>query len=184
MTPQPTGADETHGRTLEQWRWSAKLFAAKKYWPPVFGPTPNQSGCLCPQSVLVEYGLERPSPSQASAEALSIRAQMDRLLKLVQQSAPYGSSAPMLRTLIDSKPSDLWDLVKSLDREITALQSRLAVAEGHLRKYAYSQGQDSDGWFRVCNLCGEESRVPTDIEPLGEFPHSVACVLSTVKAQS
>ena len=68
------------------------------------------------------------------------------------------------------------ELQQAEDRERAAVAEAVLVEK--LRGFAYQQGTDSDGWFRMCNLCGEESRIPTHIEPLGQFPHSVACVLS------
>jgi len=53
------------GRTAQQWRWGAKLFAAKRYWPPSFGPEPGVAGCACPTAILQEFGIadcQSPSP--------------------------------------------------------------------------------------------------------------------------
>ncbi len=71
--------------------------------------------------------------------------------------------------------------VSMLARAVIALTADLEKANADavvLRKaligYAYSQYTDGDGWGRMCNLCGEECRLP-DREKL---VHSVACPLS------
>lgn len=56
---QAAGASEgaAGGRNAQQWRWGAKLFAEKKYWPPSFGPAPGLAGCECPPEILQEFRL-------------------------------------------------------------------------------------------------------------------------------
>jgi len=60
---QVNAAPTIAGRSAQQWRWGAKLYAAKKYWPPSFGPAPGADGCACPRAILAEFGLAPSSPS-------------------------------------------------------------------------------------------------------------------------
>jgi len=47
------------GRTAAHWRWGAKMFAERKYWPPSFGPGPGARGCECPAAILTEFNLQK-----------------------------------------------------------------------------------------------------------------------------
>ena len=57
--PSPDTPKIFAGRTEDQWRWGAKLYAQKKYWPPSFGPAPGTGGCACPAAVLAAFKLTR-----------------------------------------------------------------------------------------------------------------------------
>lgn len=59
---QPAGATSAPQqapmkRTDDQWRTAAKAYAARKFWPSLYGPEPGYGGCECPPEILAEFGL-------------------------------------------------------------------------------------------------------------------------------
>jgi hypothetical protein len=67
---------------------------------------------------------------------------------------------------------------RTLIAERDALRAELDACREALADRAYTQGQDSDGWFRECNICGEECRLPDR----DKLVHSITCVLSRAAA--